>query len=157
MIKPKQLLFAVMFLLIACCVNAQEPDLALLRQQVEDAERAFARTMADRDHEAFTAFLSEEAIFFAGETPQRGKQQIADAWKSFFEAEEAPFSWEPQIVEVLESGTLALSSGPVRNTAGIQFGTYNSIWRLEPNGQWKVVFDKGCSPCNCGEKEEQEN
>jgi ketosteroid isomerase-like protein len=93
-----------MILLTTCSAIALEPDLAQLRQQVEDTERAFARSMADRDHAAFTSFLSGEAIFFAGEDPLNGKQQVADAWESFFQA---------------------------------------------PDGEWKIVFDKGSNACNC--------
>ena len=143
-----QLAFACNILFMACAVSAQEPDLALLQQQVEDTERAFARTMADRDHDAFTSFLSDETIFFSGETPLRGKQQVADAWKPFFEQPEAPFSWEPQSAVVLDSGTLALSSGPVYDPAGKPVATFNSIWRLDPHGQWKIVFDKGSNVCD---------
>ena len=61
----------------------------------------------------------------------------------------APFSWNPEIVEVLESGTMALSSGPVRDPTGRQIGTFNSIWRHDPDGHWRVVFDKGCPVCDC--------
>ena len=143
----KQLELACIFLLMACSVIAQEPDLAQLQKQVEDTERAFADTMADRDHGAFTSFLSEETIFFAGDAPLRGRQQVADAWASYFDGPEAPFSWEPETVVVLDSGTLALSSGPVRDPAGKSIATYNSIWRLDPQGQWKIVFDKGSRIC----------
>jgi ketosteroid isomerase-like protein len=149
MSKSKQLLLACTILFMACTVTAQEPDLALLQQQVEDTERAFARTMADRDYDAFTSFLSDEAIFFAGETPLNGKQQVADAWKPYFQEPEAPFSWEPQAVVVLQSGTLALSTGPVYDPGGKQVATFNSIWRTDPGGQWKIVFDKGANACNC--------
>lgn len=145
----KKILIACVSLVMLNTAAAQEPDLTLLRQQVEDTERAFARTMADRDHEAFMSFLSDEAVFFAGEKPLTGKQQVADAWKPFYQEAAAPFSWEPQTVVVLESGTLALSSGPVRDPGGQQVATYNSIWRLEPDGQWKIIFDKGSNACNC--------
>ena len=145
----KQLAYACIIALMTAAVTAQEIDLAPLQQQVEDTERAFARTMADRDFSAFTSFLSEEATFFAGETPLRGKQAVADAWKPFFQEPEAPFSWEPKTVVVLDSGTLALSSGPVRDPAGKQVATFNSIWRLDPGGQWHIVFDKGSNACNC--------
>jgi ketosteroid isomerase-like protein len=149
MFNSIRLPLACMILLTTCIAYAQEPDLARLRQQVEDTERAFARSMADRDHAAFTSFLSGEAVFFAGENPLNGKQQVADAWESYFQVPEAPFSWEPQTVVVLESGTLALSSGPVRDPGGKQVATFNSIWRLEPDGEWKIVFDKGSNACNC--------
>ena len=138
---------AGLILVLAGSALAGQPDLDRLRQQVEDTERAFAQTMADRDHAAFVSFLSEETIFFSGDTPLRGKQQVAEAWKSFYEEPTAPFSWAPEGVVVLDSGTLALSSGPVRDPAGARIATFNSVWRLEPDGQWRIVFDKGSRDC----------
>jgi ketosteroid isomerase-like protein len=125
------------------------PDTTELARQVADTERAFAKTMADRDHAAFVSFVSTEAIFFTGPSPLRGRQQVADVWKRFYEKPEAPFSWAPEQVEVLASGTLALSSGPVWDPKGKQIATFTSIWRLEAPGVWRIVFDKGNEVCDC--------
>ena len=118
-----------------------------VRDEVIKTEQAFAATMAERDHAAFTSFLSSEAIFFAGESPLRGKQAVADAWAPYFEGPDAPFSWEPKTVEVLESGTLALSSGPVYDPGGNIVATFQSVWRREADGSWKIIFDKGSRAC----------
>jgi len=126
-------------------VSAQAPD-PLMQRQVMDAERAFAKTMVDRDAEAFAQYVSEEAVFY-GRQIFRGRLEVADGWGPYFQGPEPPFSWEPEHVEVLASGTLALSSGPVYDPKGKRIGTFNSVWRLEPDGRWRVVFDKGCS---CG-------
>jgi ketosteroid isomerase-like protein len=29
-----------------------------------------------------------------------------------------------------------------------QVGTFTSIWRRESDGRWRIVFDKGCPPCD---------
>ena len=137
-----------MALVAGCAANPQRASLDELRKQVADAERAFARTMAVRNFNAFTSFLADDAVFYAGQKPIRGKQAVAEDWKKFYEKREAPFSWEPTQVEVLESGTLAQSSGPVRDPSGKVFATFNSIWRLEAPGVWRVVFDKGSEVCN---------
>lgn len=133
-------------LLAACAVTPPKPNLDELRKQVTETERAFARTMAERNFAAFQSFLSEEAIFYSGEKPTRGKQAVAADWKRFYEKPEAPFSWEPESVEVLDSGTLALSSGPVRSPDGKLIARFNSIWRQEAPGVWRVIFDKGSKP-----------
>jgi len=99
--------------------------------------------MADRDLDAFLTFISPEAVFFNGNEALRGREAIAEGWAPFFEGPEAPFSWHPDVVEVLESGRLALSSGPVRAPSGEEGGRFNSIWRKDADGQWMVVFDKG--------------
>jgi ketosteroid isomerase-like protein len=122
-----------------------------LTRQVFAAESSFARSMADRDFEAFARHVADEAVFFGASSAQRGKAAVLAAWRPFFEGTDAPFSWAPRTVEVLASGTLAHSSGPVLDPDGNQVGTFNSIWRREPDGRWLVVFDKGCScPCAGG-------
>lgn len=123
-----------------------------LQKQVADTERAFAKTMALRDHAGFASFLSEETVFFSGPTPLRGKQKVADWWKRLYEKPEAPFSWEPEQVEVLDSGTLAISSGPVRDPQGKVVATFTSIWRLEAPNTWRIIFDKGNDFCDCPKK-----
>jgi len=111
--------------------------------EVKAREIAFAKTMADRDLDAFKTFISPEAVFFNGNEPVRGREAIAQSWAPFFEGPDAPFSWHPDVVEVLESGRLALSSGSVRGPTGEEAGRFNSIWRKDPDGKWRVVFDKG--------------
>jgi ketosteroid isomerase-like protein len=135
--------------LAGCTPVMPKPSAADSRQQVADTERAFARTMADRNHAAFTSFLADDTIFFTSRAPLRGKQAVADFWKKFYDGPAAPFSWEPETVEVLDSGTLALSTGPVRDPQGKLFATFTSIWRLEAPGTWKIIFDKGNEVCDC--------
>lgn len=118
-----------------------------LATEVRAAEAAFAQSMADRNLAAFAGYLDEEAVFFGSECTHRGKPAVVAAWSGYFTGPAAPFSWRPEKVEVLESGELALSSGPVFDAEGNRIGTFNSIWRRSADGRWKVVFDKGCS---CG-------
>jgi ketosteroid isomerase-like protein len=138
---------AAMLLVISAFTMAAPT--ADLQKEVADAERAFAKTMADRDHAAFASFLSSDAIFFSRVKVLHGKEEVAAAWKRFYDGAAAPFSWEPDQVEVLASGDLALSTGPVRDAQGKQVGRFNSIWRREASGKWRVVFDKGDPPCDC--------
>ncbi len=119
-----------------------------LKQQVLETENAFAKTMADRDFTAFRTFLSEEAVFFSGPKPLHGKHEVADWWHPYFDKPLAPFSWKPETVEMLRSGMLALSTGPVYDPEGMLIGTFTSIWRLEEDGVWRIVFDKGNDVCD---------
>ena len=137
-------------LILAGCAAAPRPATqAKAREQVMATERAFAKTMADRDHRAFATFVAEDTVFFSGPTPLHGKQQVVEYWARFYAQPQAPFSWEPQEVEVLAAGDLALSSGPVYDPAGKLIARFSSIWRLEAPGQWRIVFDKGAEVCDC--------
>jgi ketosteroid isomerase-like protein len=139
-------------MLMLAVASAARPSNADLKKQVADTERAFAATMKARDFAAFKSFITEEAIFFSGQTPLRGREAIAREWRKFYDGPQAPFSWEPEEVEVVDSGTLAYSGGPVYDPSGKKVGRFNSIWRLEAPGRWKVVFDRGDPPCACKAK-----
>lgn len=128
-------------------------DLATLTEQVRATEIAFAKTLADRDVKAFRALIAPDVIWLADQ-PLRGPDQVLTRWQKFFDASQPPFSWTPELVEVQEGGKLALSTGPVLNPTGKRIGTYTSIWRREPTGEWKIIFDRGCPACDCAQKKE---
>ena len=143
--------FVVLAIAFVCSLSigsAFAQSNAELAVQVRDAENAFAKTMADRDLKAFASFVAEDAFFF-GPKGLRGKKAVVDAWSKFYEGKTAPFSWRAETVEVLDTGDLAFSSGPVFDPEGKRTATFNSVWRRDADGQWKVVFDKGT--CVCGE------
>jgi len=120
-----------------------QTDPESLRSQVLATERAFARSMAERDFAAFARHLSEQAVFWSGPAPLQGKAAVMNAWKPFYDAAQAPFSWEPDQVVVLADGSLAHSTGLVRDPAGRLLARFNSVWRQESPGVWRIVFDRG--------------
>jgi ketosteroid isomerase-like protein len=149
----KPIVVAVAGLIVGACasVGRPSPGQPQLRAadpagQVRETELAFAKTMADRDFPGFVAYLSKEAIFFADSAIRRGPDEIAAAWQPFFSDPTPPFSWQPDHVEVLPSGRLALSTGPVY-ADGRVVGRFNSVWRLEGHNRWRIVFDKGETIC----------
>ena len=139
------LLIAVLFF---APIHAQRGGASAV-DQVRAAETAFAKSMADRNPAAFAALVADEAVFFGGKGVNRGKAAVVADWKRFFDGASAPFSWAPAEVEVLPSGNLGFTSGPVFDPKGTRIGTFNSVWQRQSDGTWKVVFDKGCPPCEC--------
>ena len=142
--------FCAAVLFGSCSSTAQLHDSQALRQEVTEVEIAFAKTMADRDFDAFASFVSDEAVFLNDGKPLRGKKAVLDYWKKFFSTDKAPFSWKPELVEVLASGTLAESVGPVFNAGGKLVARYYSTWRQEEPGRWRIVFDNGYDVCETG-------
>ena len=137
---------ALTFALAAlAALPARAADRAALEAEVAATETAFAKTMSDRDLAAFSSFVSDEAVFFTSAPPLRGKSAVGAYWQRWYTDKQPPFSWRPEKVEVLDSGTLALSTGPVFDKNGKHVSSYTSIWRLEAPGTWRIVFDKGCS------------
>jgi ketosteroid isomerase-like protein len=144
--RRSMLLSAPALVLVGCAAAQSREDLI---KEVTDTELAFANTMAARDHAAFTSFIADEAVFLNGGKPLRGKAAVADFWKRFYTDARAPFSWKPDHVQVLDSGTLGYSTGPVFDPQGKQFARFYSTWRREPSGAWRIVFDDGCN-FKCG-------
>ena len=129
------------------------PALADLTDDVRCREIGFSKTVETQDAAAFRSFIDADARF-VGNSVRHGPDAVAEAWSNFFAEIGPTIKWRPQIVEVLENGTLALSRGPYRLTdtdeegnEGEYWGTFNSVWRLNDDGKWRVVFDAG-SPAN---------
>lgn len=148
--KTRHAVLLALLALPSACVDYRAPrpakSPAALQSEVRAAELAFAKTMANRDFSAFQIYVSNEAVIYSGEKAWVGKAAVAESWRGFFSGP-APFSWEPDHVQVLASGDLALSTGPVRSPEGKITGRFNSIWRLESDGVWRVVFDRGSPVC----------
>jgi ketosteroid isomerase-like protein len=141
---------------LACCLLAllvtaaasADDRIERLAAEVRATETAFAATLAARDLAAFQRFLAADAVFI-DDPVARGPAAIIAAWRGYFDGPSAPFSWAPDTIAVLDSGHLALSSGPVLAPDGRRVGTFNSVWRLERDGRWRIVLDHGCPACRC--------
>jgi ketosteroid isomerase-like protein len=120
-----------------------QTDLDAPQREVWNTEVGFARSMADRDLAAFERYLSPHTVFWSGGKVLRGKAAVVEAWKRFYEGAQAPFSWEPDEVVVIGDGTLAQSTGPVRDASGKLIARFRSVWRRESDGRWLIVLDRG--------------
>lgn len=112
-------------------------------------EIAFSQSAENKDIESFRSFLDGDARF-VGSVVTRGADEIVAAWQPFFADDGPTIKWRPQFVEVLDDGALALTRGPYRmitedpdGNSVEYWGTFNSIWRRNADGDWHVVFDAG--------------
>ena len=131
------------------CLVVSAPALADPADEIRCREIGFSQSAERRDVDAFRSYLDPDARFVSARV-LRGIDEIAAAWQVFFEDDGPEITWRPQFVEVLEDGKLALSRGPYRVVGKDEdgklqerWGTFNSVWRLHDDGQWRVVFDAG--------------
>lgn len=122
--------------------------------EVRTAELAFAATVRDDRPEAFAAMLDDDAVFAGDGGALRGRAAIVEAWAGFFAEDRPEFAWHPELVELSGDGELGFTRGPWTlrgtrpdGTAVERSGLFNSVWRRQPDGSWRIVFDAGCSPC----------
>ena len=133
-------------------ISPQGPNADSLRAAV----LAFAASVREKNPAHFAAAVADDAIFISGNEVLRGKAAIVESWASLFSADAPPMDWHPDFAEVQSGGALGLTRGPWKiegkDKAGKPTplsGLFNSIWRREKNGEWKVIFDAGCPPCPC--------
>lgn len=132
-----------LFLLLSSQILAEPVD------DVRCREIGFSLAAEARDAGRFASFIDPDARF-VGNFVLHGPEAIVEAWQVFLSADGPSIKWRPQFVEVLEDGTLALTRGPYRvistDESGNRkesWGTFNSVWRKQADGEWKVVFDAG--------------
>ena len=91
--------------------------------------------------------IDPDARFISGQR-RHGREDIAEGWAVFFAPDGPSIRWRSSVVEVSESGDLALSRGPYRivQTKDGQttetWGRFNSTWRHDGE-RWQVLFDAG--------------
>lgn len=86
---------------------------AKLADQVRDRERAFARTMAERSHEAFVTFLADEAVFVGQNQVFRGKAAVAEGSRGRWLSARDPCATRRASVSARSGHTAADSNAPV--------------------------------------------
>ena len=137
--------------LIVCSLVAPAA-LADLADDVRCREIGFSKSVEAQNREWFASFIDPDARFITNAVA-RGTEAISESWSGFFAEDGPPIKWRPQFVEVLENGKLALTRGPYRmiikddqDIETERWGTFNSVWHLNTDGEWLVVFDAGSDP-----------
>jgi ketosteroid isomerase-like protein len=125
--------------------TAGEPAMPLDVASLVAAERAFAKTSVTVSmRDAFVANLAEGAVVF-NPGPVDGPALYRDRAPS-----PVVLSWEPVYAEVCASHDFGFTTGPWefrrdRNSDPVAFGHFVSVWKKQPDGQWKVALDVGIS------------
>lgn len=113
-------------------------------------ELAFARSVAAHDAKAFAEFLHADAVFGVGEQPLRGREAITQGWTGLIDGTALELRWYPETVSVGGDGRTAYSSGPAlyrsRKDGSYRLGRFGSVWQIDRDGQWRVIFDDGITP-----------
>lgn len=136
-------------LLVASCHAG--PDLDAARHSLMEADRAFARSVADRRLEAWVEAFDTTGIQMRPNLPfTPGHDEIRRLMTPAFADTSWHLSWEPHLAFVSASADLGYTLGTYgsvrRDSTGQErsgTGKYVTIWRKQADGGWKVVFDGG--------------
>lgn len=131
------ILLALPLLLAAAPVHAQTADPA----EVVAAERAFAADGALMGITAsFTRWSTADAIVIGGGQAQTVRESYPpDVPRP---ADEPLLAWWPNFAGIAMSGDLGFTTGGVE-VGGNRTGHYFTVWKRQPDGSWKWVYDGG--------------
>ncbi|MGD9344606.1 MAG: DUF4440 domain-containing protein [Candidatus Aminicenantes bacterium] len=130
-------------------IAQKAPDLKKEKENLMETDRLFSKSSEDKGFgEAFALFTAEEARVFQNKImPIIGKDTIVKFMK---ENVKGTITWEPYYVEMSSSGDLGYTLGKYQSVVtsaygrkGITQGHYVTIWKKQPDGTWKLVFDSG--------------
>ena len=146
----KQIFLPIFLLLFLACEPQKElSDPAKLKQEIVDAEAAFAKMAADKGiAEAFYTFAAEDAVIKRqNDTLIMGRAAIRQYYNAPF-YQSAKVEWKPDFVEVSTHGDLAYtygkftwssqdSTGKVNKIKGV----FHTVCQRQADGNWKYVWD----------------
>jgi ketosteroid isomerase-like protein len=113
-------------------------------------EADFMKAAMERGAEGYMSYYADDAVEVPnGAEAIHGKANIAKTM-SFLNDKNNQLTWAPVDAGIAISGDLGWTSGTYEfHTKGkdgkpkVEHGKYTSIWKKQPDGNWKVVLDMG--------------
>jgi ketosteroid isomerase-like protein len=147
----KTLIVCTAWLAMPQAMHGQSPDLKAAAAEIVKADADFARSVADKDRRKFLSFVAEATTFNGGSASElRGRDAVMKEWEDFFAPDGPTLTWQPTKGDVIASGDVGYTTGrsvlKVKGKDGTvsqRLGVYLTVWRKQPDGSWKVVFDTG--------------
>lgn len=145
--KRFALLIGVLLIAAGCGENVNTTQ---VKTDLMEVDRAFSMASTEfGTPEAFKRFMADSATLLRdGSYPITGREAIGNIFSNW--PPEGKLTWEPVFVDVSRAGDLGYTIGEYLYTdvdsAGNEVsgrGYYITIWKKQPDGQWKYVFDTG--------------
>lgn len=126
-----------------------------VEKELMDVDRAFSKLSIEKGYlEAFYSNIADDGINVSssGGAPANKEtyRKRIEALKKQTNPPQVKLVWEPCLVYVAVSNDLGFTSGKYTSTVidpsgqqNVQRGYYLSIWKRQPDGTWKFIFDSG--------------
>ncbi len=137
------LLWLSMFsMLVIACSRPNADWLKMVETEKEFAGRSVSHGVP----EAFTVFFSEEAVMF-----RFAPMYARPVYQNRKATPGVVLDWAPTFAEISAAGDLGYTYGPFElsktDSSGKKTsnGYFISVWKKQPDGNWRVAFDNGIS------------
>ena len=143
-----RIVILLLVLTIVGC-NQQKVDTKSEGEKVMKLSQEWSEVVSTGDVDKIVSYWTDDAFLMsAGQPPLKGKPAIRQMVEASFKMPGFRISWQPQSVEVSESGDMAYiienSQISFTDSTGKTVNLKNkavSIWRRQPDGSWKNAVD----------------
>ena len=135
--------------IIACAEAVPEVDLDAEKAALMQVSRDWAATVSSGNVDSMVSYWADDAVVMPpGEAALVGKGAIRGYVTAMLAVPGFSITWEPEQAEVSLSGDMGYmierNSATFTDSTGTkqtQLGKAITIWRKNPEGQWKCVVD----------------
>ncbi len=143
------LFFCIGMLIISSCKNKKKIEDPTIQLKVEmlETDRAFSAMSKEKGlRKAFINFIDNEAVLLRpNSVPLEGGEAMDLIIRSNDSV--SVLTWEPKDAAISKSGDLGYTYGVYSRKPGdedtVYYGTYVTIWKRQPGGNWKFVLQSG--------------
>lgn len=124
----------------------------MVKQELLRIDRNFSELSGEKSSvEAFYQYMAEDGIVLPRESGPIGRDEYRRLLKRDSpDNHRHTLTWEPLFAEVAECGDLGYTHGKYQlitnNSSAVKdttTGYYITIWKKQPDGTWKFIFDTG--------------
>lgn len=128
-----------------------EQNEVLLKEYIKDLDRKFDQETFKRGLEGWVSFFADDAVMVPSQGDViKGKEAIRGAMRTLFDYKEFSLRWEPLSANLSDDLSMAYTYGEYirtyldnNNNLNKSTGKYTTIWKKQPDGEWRIVLDIG--------------
>jgi ketosteroid isomerase-like protein len=116
---------------------------------LKQADLAFCEATRARGLEGWMSFFADDAVLAQEKPPVLGREALRGHYQGLFALKDLDFRWTPQHAELFPAGILGYTSGRYimaftrEGKRVTRSGSYLTVWKKGPDGEWKVLSDFG--------------
>jgi uncharacterized protein (TIGR02246 family) len=126
----------------------EQQRIAAAQDAIRTASADSIRAAQAKDLEKTLSYYAPNAVMFGAGAPMQGIEGIRKVWQQLLAAPNLQMKLTTISVEVARSGDLGWEYGSFESTSSdskgkpvTQKGKYVVIWKLQPDGSWKIGAD----------------
>ena len=138
------LLLLLLLLLVAACAHSPPLKQTAASSGVAEADASFSDATVREGIRGFAEFIAADFRTVEPNGSVSERATLLNDWSKLLPTPGTTIHWRPILSGA--DGALGWTAGVYESTGSggdLRSGRYVTIWRREPDGQWKVVFDIG--------------